>query len=133
LLVPGDTQLHFNGDSAELISGAVLLTTNSRFKITSGCATVTPRSNDSSYFVETHGKLLHVGAQKNDVDVKTLKTSTVKAGKTVAVNCAAPAEDIVTLGSDKGAKIAIAVSSAAAAAVGTSVLWNMSASSPTEH
>jgi hypothetical protein len=126
----GDTQLRFNGDSAELIAGAVLLTTNSQFKITSRCATVTPRSDDSRYLVQTQGKLVYVGAQKNDVAVKSRKTAVVNSGKTVAVYCAAPAEDIVTLGNDAGAKIAMAVSSAGAAAAGTSPLWDMSASSP---
>jgi hypothetical protein len=128
----GDTQLRFNGDSAELIGGAVLLTTYSQFRITSGCATVTPRSDDSRYLVQTQKKLVYVGAQKNDVTVKSRRTMVVNSGKTVAVYCAAPAADIVTLGSDAGAKIALAISAAGAVAAGTSPLWDMSATSPTK-
>jgi hypothetical protein len=128
----GDSQLRYNGDSAELISGAVLLTTSSRFTITSGCANATPPTDASRYLVQLKGKIVFITAQESDVVVKSHKTLRVNAGKTVAVYCAAPAQDIVQLGSDAGAKVAMGVASAGAIVAGT---WpaNMSPSSPTEH
>jgi hypothetical protein len=82
--------------------------------------------------VQLKGTIVFVTAQQSDVMVKSLTTRRVNSGKTVAVYCAAPAQDIVQLGSDAGAKIAMGVSSAGAIVVGT---WpaNMSPSSPREH
>jgi hypothetical protein len=119
LRILGNTQLRFNGDSAELISGAVLLTTSNRFSISSGCAQATPPADTSRYLIQLKGKIVFVTAQQSEVIVKSQKTRRVSPGKTVAVYCAAPAQDIVGLGSEAGAKIAMGVSSAATVAAGT--------------
>jgi len=101
----GDTKLEFNDNSAELISGGVLLSTASRFSVQSGCANITPQDSTARYTVQMEGKTVYVAAQQNGLTVKSRKSVRVEAGKTVAVYCGAAAQNIVFLGGDLASKV----------------------------
>lgn len=114
----GDTTLQFNGDSAELVAGGVLLNTSARFPVQSGCADVAPIMETSArYLVQVQAKVVYVTAQEGDVRVHSRKEVRVKAGKSVAVYCATPAQNIVFLGADTLPKAIMAGAAAASPAI----------------
>jgi hypothetical protein len=124
-----DTRLEFEGDSAELVQGAVALKTSTRFRLRTGCAEVTPLGPGMArYTVQLQDKTVYVTADEQDVSVRAKKNVRVPTHKTVAVYCAAAAQNIVFVGSDLGPKVAMGASSAGAGAL--AALPDLSASGP---
>lgn len=125
-----ETKLQFNGDSAELVQGGVLLDTLAKFAVHSWCAEVTPVEPTSTrYLVQMHDKAVYVTAQQGEVGVRSKKAARVSAGKTVAVYCGISAQSIVFLGHDLPAKV-IMGSAVAATPLATLPKESLSASTP---
>ncbi|MGZ4814405.1 MAG: hypothetical protein ACXVZV_03290 [Terriglobales bacterium] len=115
----GDTQVRFNGGSADLLTGGLMLNSSTRFATRSECVNVTPQSEIASrYLVQVHDKVVYVTAQQNDVIVTARKTVRVPSGKTVAVYCEQPAQPILFVGSSAAAKV-IMGAAVAATPIGT--------------
>ncbi len=110
-----DTKVEFDGDSAELMEGAVSLNTSAKFRVRTSCAEVTPLPGHVRYTVQLQQKTVFVTADESDVTVRAKKEVRVPVHKTVAVYCGAAAQNIVFIGSDAGMKAAMGAGAAGAA------------------
>lgn len=128
----GDSKLRFDGDSAELFAGGVMLNTSSGFPVQCGCVRVKPSNTSARYLIQLQEKTVYVTAQKNEVSVRAKKTVRVDTGKTVAVYCGTAAQNIVFLGSDTASKVIMGVGMAGTPIAPLLKSGNMSSSSPTD-
>jgi len=117
-----DTKLLFNGDSAQLIEGEVALSTENGFFLRSDCAEIMPGSQAAArYTVQIKDKTIYVSADQSELTVRSRKSVRLENGKTAAVFCGTPKEEIVVSGGSHGSSkvwIAGAAGGVAGAAAG---------------
>ena len=101
LIVPGSsirflasTGSRFLGDSADLLEGGVTLKTSTKFSIHSGCMTASPLSAGARYTVQLLEKTVYVSVHEGEVQVHSLRGVRVSGGKTVAVFCGSPKQEL---------------------------------------
>ena len=130
-LLPGSTQ--YFGDYLELLEGGVTLKTTSGFKIHSECMTATPQPQPPSrYAVQRLEKTVYVSVQEGSVLVQARRAVQVAPGKTVAVYCGSPRQEIVFTGNNLPAKVLMGTATGAGAATGILIKPNLSSDNPSQ-
>lgn len=121
LLLPGnsirlleDSGSRYLGNRMELLTGGVTLNTKTGFSVESGCMTATPDSKDAAHYtVQVLQKTVYVSVLEGEIAVRSQKSVRVKAGRTVAVFCGLPKQEIVFAGNNLPAKVIMGAAAAA--------------------
>jgi hypothetical protein len=122
LTVLGNSHIKLHEESADLISGGMVVSTASRFIVQSSCFSAQPvKATGSRYSVSPYQGRIYIHADQGDLLVKTRREIRIPAGKTVAItSCGKPGEMVQFAGGNDGTLKAI-FAGALAAGVGVAI------------
>ena len=120
LLLPGssvrllESSARYTGDSMELLDGGISLKTSNGFKVQSECMTATPEAaKPARYTVQRLDKTVYVSVHEGTVSVQAKRSAQVPSGRTVAVFCGSPKQEILFAGSNLPATVLMGTAAAA--------------------
>ena len=101
-----NTSSRYLGESMDLLTGGVTLKTATGFSVHSECMTASPTEATSTHYtVQLLNRTVYVSVHEGEVKVQSKKAVSLVAGKTAAIFCAAPKQDIILVSRDLPAKV----------------------------